>query len=118
MAAKKTPEIIPLCHPIMLTRVEVDVDLLPTGTTLPCGGVRIQATVECEGKTGVEMEALTACMAGALTVVDMVKKVDRGAIISEGRVVEKKGGESGGWELREGKLVGSGKKEGEEGEEA
>ena len=90
MAAKKTSELIPLCHPIMLTQVEVSLDL---DDGLP--GVRIAATARTTGKTGVEMEALTAVSVAALTVYDMVKAVERTARIQNIRLVEKHGGRSG-----------------------
>jgi cyclic pyranopterin monophosphate synthase len=90
MAAKKTSELIPLCHPIMLTQVEVLLDL---DDALP--GVKIAATARTTGKTGVEMEALTAVSVAALTVYDMVKAVERTARIQNIRLVEKHGGRSG-----------------------
>jgi cyclic pyranopterin monophosphate synthase len=90
MGAKKTPELIPLCHPISLTQVEVD---LRINDELP--GVMITATTRTVGKTGVEMEALTAVTIAALTVYDMVKAVDRKAKIQNVRLIEKHGGRSG-----------------------
>jgi molybdenum cofactor biosynthesis protein MoaC len=96
MAAKQCPSIIPLCHPIALTSVKVDLKLFET----PGGyqsGVRIQATVKCVGPTGVEMEAFTGVMGAALTVVDMVKGIDRGVQIGEVKLVLKTGGKSGKW---------------------
>jgi len=90
MAAKRTHELIPLCHPLMLTKVTVDI--VPD-RTLP--GCRIRASVKTTGQTGVEMEALTAVSVGCLTVYDMVKAVDRGASIEGIRLVEKMGGKSG-----------------------
>lgn len=117
MAAKRTPDIIPLCHPIMLSHVAVD--LTPTLTTAGGKGeeelleqeleqeqeqeqegggrIDISATVTCEGKTGVEMEALTAASAAALTVYDMCKAVDKGMHVEGLRVVLKEGGQSGRW---------------------
>jgi cyclic pyranopterin phosphate synthase len=89
MAAKKTSELIPLCHPLALTRVAVD--LSPKTDSI----VEITATVETTGKTGVEMEALTAVSIAALTVYDMIKAVQRDARIHNVRLVEKHGGESG-----------------------
>ena len=92
MAAKKTPEIIPLCHPIALSKVSVDIE---ADHDLP--GLHVRATVGVSGQTGVEMEALTACSAACLTIYDMVKAVDRGMEISGIVLVEKKGGKSGHW---------------------
>ncbi len=93
MGAKRTPDLIPLCHPLPLTRVAVD---LAADETLP--GVRISATVETEGRTGIEMEALTAVSVAALTVFDMLKAVDRAMHIEEIRVTLKDGGKSGRYE--------------------
>ncbi len=90
MGAKKTSELIPLCHPIALTQVEVDLRL---SDNLP--GVMITATARTIGKTGVEMEALTAVSVAALTVYDMVKAVERTAKIENVRLIEKRGGRSG-----------------------
>jgi cyclic pyranopterin phosphate synthase len=91
-AAKRTSELIPLCHPIALTRVAVALDLDEAGPAVVC-----TATVECEGRTGVEMEALTAVQVGLLTVYDMLKAVDRGMVIADVRLLEKHGGRSGDW---------------------
>jgi cyclic pyranopterin phosphate synthase len=90
MAAKKTSELIPLCHPIALTKVTVDLEL---SDDLP--GVLIEASTRTIGKTGVEMEALTAVSAAALTIYDMIKAVERTARIGNIRMVEKHGGASG-----------------------
>jgi len=90
MGAKKTSELIPLCHPIALTQVEVDLQL---SDELP--GVLIRATARTIGKTGVEMEALTAVSVAALTVYDMVKAVEKTAKIENIRLIEKRGGRSG-----------------------
>lgn len=90
MAAKRTPEIIPLCHPLLLTHVAVEVWPDPDGAA-----VRIEATVRTTGKTGVEMEALTAVSAAALTIYDMCKAVDRAMRISDIRLAQKRGGRSG-----------------------
>ncbi len=90
MGAKRTSELVPLCHPIALTQVEVNLDL---DDALP--GVKITATARTVGKTGVEMEALTAVSVAALTVYDMVKAVERTARISNIRLIEKHGGRSG-----------------------
>jgi cyclic pyranopterin phosphate synthase len=91
MAAKRTADLIPLCHPLALTRVEVDLE--PEE-----GRVVIEARVAVTGQTGVEMEALTAVSVAALTVYDMLKAVDRGMVIEEIRVVLKDGGKSGRFE--------------------
>lgn len=90
MAAKRTPDLIPLCHPISLTGVEVEL-------TLGNATVDIVATVRTTDRTGVEMEALTAVTAAALTVYDMVKGIEREATIGEVRLVAKSGGRSGDW---------------------
>jgi cyclic pyranopterin monophosphate synthase len=90
MAAKRTPELIPLCHPILLG--SVNVEFTPDEATSTIG---ISATVESTGKTGVEMEALTAVSVAALTIYDMCKAVDRGMRIGEIRLVHKSGGKSG-----------------------
>lgn len=92
--AKKTPDLIPLCHPIPLTGVEVS--LQPVGH-----GIRIVATVSATSRTGVEMEAMTAVSVAALAVYDMVKGVDRGATIESVRLLEKSGGRSGVWKRSE-----------------
>ncbi|ERE06189.1 cyclic pyranopterin monophosphate synthase MoaC [Pseudogulbenkiania ferrooxidans] len=92
MAAKKTWDLIPLCHPIALTRLAVDFELLD-GESM----VRIAVTAECNGQTGVEMEALTAVNVGLLTIYDMCKAVDRGMEITGVRLLEKDGGKSGTW---------------------
>jgi cyclic pyranopterin phosphate synthase len=89
MAAKKTSDLIPLCHPLMLSKVAVE--LVPEGED----AVAIEATVTLTGRTGVEMEALTAVTIAALTVYDMVKAVDRGMRIEDVRLVHKAGGKSG-----------------------
>ena len=90
MAAKKTAELIPLCHPLPLTRVAVD--LAPDAT-----GVTVTATAATEGKTGVEMEALTAVSVALLTLYDMAKALDKAMAIGEIRLLSKKGGKSGDW---------------------
>jgi cyclic pyranopterin monophosphate synthase len=92
MAAKRTHELIPLCHPILLTSVVVDIDHRPA---LP--GVRVRATARVKGATGVEMEALTAVSVACLTIYDMAKAVDRGMRIEGVRLIEKRGGKSGLW---------------------
>ncbi len=88
MAAKKTSDLIPLCHPLLISKVSVDFTLHDTS-------IDVEATVKVQGQTGVEMEALTACSVACLTLYDMLKAVDRGMIISNLRVVEKSGGKSG-----------------------
>jgi cyclic pyranopterin phosphate synthase len=88
--AKRTPDLVPLCHPLALHSVTVDVDVADDA-------VEIVATVRTADRTGVEMEALTAVATAALTVVDMVKAVDRAASITDVRVEEKTGGRSGTW---------------------
>jgi cyclic pyranopterin phosphate synthase len=90
MAAKRTAELIPLCHPLPLTHVKVEIDF---DDELP--GVQITSSVSTIGRTGVEMEALTAAAVSALTVYDMIKAVERGARIVEVRLQEKRGGRSG-----------------------
>ena len=90
MAAKKTAELIPLCHPLPLTRVAVD--LAPDET-----GVTVTATAATHGQTGVEMEALTAATVALLTLYDMAKAVDKAMIIGDVRLLSKKGGKSGDW---------------------
>lgn len=92
MAAKKTSELIPLCHPLPLTDAGVDIEV---DRSLP--GLRVTAWASTHGRTGVEMEALTAVTVGLLTVYDMVKALDHGMEISGVRLVEKSGGKSGDW---------------------
>jgi cyclic pyranopterin monophosphate synthase len=92
MGAKKTADLIPLCHPLPITRVALD--LVPDAS-LP--GVRITATVRTSGQTGVEMEALTAVTTGALTVYDMLKAAEKGMRIEGVRLLAKSGGKSGDW---------------------
>lgn len=99
MAVKKTPELIPLCHPIMIEGVEVQLAVSGEGGEGGGGGggggwVEIVATVKCEGKTGVEMEALTGVTVAALAVVDMCKAVDKRMVIGDVRVTKKTGGKS------------------------
>jgi cyclic pyranopterin phosphate synthase len=91
-AAKRTPELIPLAHPIAITRAGVEFELEPRR-----GAVRIVARVECRGRTGVEMEALAAAAVGLLTVYDMLKAMDRGMVLTDLRLEEKRGGRSGLW---------------------
>ena len=91
-AAKRTSELVPLCHPLPLTHVQVDFAIDEAASAVHC-------TVQAEtlGRTGVEMEALTAVQVGLLTVYDMVKAIDRGMVIGDVRVLEKHGGKSGSW---------------------
>ena len=93
MGAKKTADLIPLCHPLPITKVALD---LKPDTNLP--GIRITATVKTTGQTGVEMEALTAVSTAALTVYDMVKAVDKAMVITDTRLILKEGGKSGRYE--------------------
>jgi cyclic pyranopterin phosphate synthase len=90
MAAKRTPELIPLCHAIALTRVTVDLAVAE-------GGVEVVATAEARDRTGVEMEAMTAASVAALTLYDMLKGIDRGMVIERVALEEKEGGRSGHW---------------------
>ncbi|HZZ85208.1 MAG TPA: cyclic pyranopterin monophosphate synthase MoaC [Anaeromyxobacteraceae bacterium] len=90
MAAKRTPDLVPLCHPIALTGVDVS-------ATVRDGGVVIEATVRTRDRTGVEMEALAAVSAGCLTVYDMLKRYERGMRIEAVELLEKKGGRTGRW---------------------
>jgi cyclic pyranopterin monophosphate synthase len=92
MAAKRTPELIPLCHPLRITGVDIDF-LLDSKRS----AVTVEARVRTVDKTGVEMEALTAAAVAGLTVYDMVKAVDRGVVLSELCLIEKSGGKSGHW---------------------
>jgi cyclic pyranopterin monophosphate synthase len=92
MAAKKTPDLIPLCHPLALSSVDVKLTL-----DAKRNAVDIEATCKLKGRTGVEMEALTAASVAALTVYDMCKSVDRGMVISDVRLLHKSGGKSGTW---------------------
>jgi cyclic pyranopterin phosphate synthase len=92
MAAKRTSEIIPLCHPLPLTHISVDI-------APAAGGFSISATVRTAAQTGVEMEALTAVAAAALTLYDMLKAVDRGMVIGDIRLVRKTGGRTGEWRI-------------------
>ena len=96
MAAKRTHELIPLCHPLLLTKVSVEIE---PDDNLP--GLRVTALARVTGKTGVEMEALTAASIACLTIYDMAKAADRAMIISDIRVVEKSGGKSGDYRLQD-----------------
>jgi cyclic pyranopterin phosphate synthase len=95
MAAKRTPELIPLCHPLSLSSVDVKLAL-----DKKRNAVDIEATCKVKGRTGVEMEALTAASVAALTVYDMCKSVDRGMVISEVKLLHKSGGKSGTFNAR------------------
>jgi cyclic pyranopterin monophosphate synthase len=95
MAAKKTHELIPLCHPIGLAKVTVDIE---PDEKLP--GLRVRATTAVAERTGVEMEALTAVAVACLTIYDMAKAVDRGMLISDIHLAEKRGGRSGTWRAK------------------
>lgn len=90
MAAKRTAELIPLCHPLPLTNVAVDFEFV-------AGGIRVVATARVVGQTGVEMEALTAAAVAGLTLIDMAKGVERGIYLESVRLLEKSGGRSGSW---------------------
>ena len=94
MAAKKTSELIPLCHPLMLTHVDLDFTPNTEDNSIYC-----TCRVETRGQTGVEMEALTAIQVALLTIYDMCKAVDRGMTMTNIRLIEKKGGKSGHWKL-------------------
>ncbi len=93
MAAKRTHELIPLCHPLMLTKVAVEIE---PDEALP--GLRVRATARVTGKTGVEMEALTAASVACLTIYDMAKAVDKAMVLTGIRLLEKTGGKSGAWQ--------------------
>lgn len=93
MAAKKTADLIPLCHPLALTKVSIDFQIHPAENRVHC-----QAKVATSGQTGVEMEALTAVQVALLTIYDMCKAVDRGMTMTDIRLLEKSGGKSGHWQ--------------------
>ena len=93
MAAKRTSELIPLCHPLPLSSVAVDFEFVP-------GAVRVLAKVRVVGQTGVEMEALTAAAVAGLTLIDMTKGVERGVYLESVRLLEKSGGRSGTWKRK------------------
>jgi len=92
MAAKKTSELVPLCHPLALTHISIDLEPLADTQSVHC-----RVTVKTDGKTGVEMEALTAVQISLLTIYDMCKAMDRGMVMSDIRLLEKAGGKSGHW---------------------
>ena len=96
MAAKRTPDLIPLCHPLQLTKVDVDFEIDEENSR-----IEITATVRCRGKTGVEMEALTAVSVAALTIYDMAKAVEKTMRIGNVHLVYKSGGKSGEWRMSE-----------------
>ena len=93
MASKKTAELIPLCHPLPITHVEIDLTAEPEKNRVHC-----QTTVKTNGQTGVEMEALNATQVALLTIYDMCKAIDRGMVIQNVQLVEKQGGKSGHWQ--------------------
>jgi cyclic pyranopterin phosphate synthase len=99
MAAKRTPELIPLCHTLLLTKATVDFTIDEVESR-----VLITATVRCNGQTGVEMEALTAVSLAALTIYDMAKALDKGMVIGSIRLLEKRGGKSGEWTAETGQV--------------
>jgi cyclic pyranopterin phosphate synthase len=96
MAAKKTSDLIPMCHPLNITHAGIDFFFQPE-----INAVRIQATVSLTGRTGVEMEALTAVSVAGLTIYDMCKSYDKGMVISTIRLISKSGGKSGAWQAAE-----------------
>lgn len=93
LAAKQTPALIPLTHPVHINSVDITFDLDRAG-----GGIEVRAIVRCDGKTGVEMEAMTACAVAALTIYDMCKSAEKGISIESLQLVRKSGGKSGVWE--------------------
>ena len=95
MAAKRTHELIPLCHPLALSGISVEIE-----PDAELQGLRVRATVKVAGQTGVEMEALTAVSVACLTIYDMAKAVDRGMTITDVRLIEKRGGKSGTWRAK------------------
>lgn len=97
MAAKRTPDIIPMCHSIMLSGVAVEFSDIVEPDDSGCTGIKVMVTVSCAGQTGVEMEALTAANVALLTIYDMCKAIDRGMRIEYVQLEEKRGGKSGLW---------------------
>jgi cyclic pyranopterin phosphate synthase len=93
LAAKQTPTLIPLAHPVAINSVDITFDLEPT-----TGVIEVHAIVRCEGKTGVEMEAMTACTVASLTIYDMCKSAEKGIVIESVQLMRKSGGKSGTWE--------------------
>ena len=98
MAAKHTPDIIPMCHPIVLTGVDIAFSEVLAADAEGCVGIKVLATATCSGQTGVEMEALTAANVALLTIYDMCKAIDRGMRIENVQLEEKRGGKSGVWQ--------------------
>ncbi|MDI6900854.1 MAG: cyclic pyranopterin monophosphate synthase MoaC [Anaerosomatales bacterium] len=94
MAAKRTADLIPMCHPLAITHAAVDLEPVEAG-------IRVTATVDTDGKTGVEMEALTAASVAGLTLYDMAKAVDRGMVVDDLKLLSKEGGASGTWTRKE-----------------
>ncbi len=103
MAAKHTPDIIPMCHPVALSGVEVEFSELVEPDAQGCVGIKVLATASCVGQTGVEMEALCAANVALLTIYDMCKAIDRGMRIECVQLEEKRGGKSGVWQRGAGK---------------
>jgi len=97
MAAKHTPDIIPMCHPVMLSGVEVSFSEITEADAAACVGIKVVTTASCVGQTGVEMEALCAANVALLTIYDMCKAIDRGMRIECVQLEEKRGGKSGVW---------------------
>ena len=97
MAAKRTPDLIPMCHSLALTGVDVDFSEILESDAEGCVGIKVTTTARCVGQTGVEMEALTAASAALLTIYDMCKAIDRGMRIEAIQLEEKRGGKSGVW---------------------
>ena len=93
MGAKRAPDLIPMCHPILMDGINLELSLEEERKS-----VEIRATVSCDGRTGVEMEALTAVQTGLLTIYDMLKAIDRGMVMTDIRLLEKSGGRSGTWQ--------------------
>jgi cyclic pyranopterin phosphate synthase len=93
LAAKQTPSLIPLTHPVAINSIDVTFDLDPSA-----GTIEVRAIVKCDGKTGVEIEAMTACAVAALTIYDMCKSAEKGIVIESIQLVRKSGGKSGVWE--------------------
>jgi len=98
MAAKHTPGLIPMCHPLPLSAVEVEFSEILAADAEGCVGIQVRATTRCTGPTGVEMEALTAAAGALLTIYDMCKAIDRGMRIENIQLEEKSGGKSGTWQ--------------------
>jgi len=103
MAAKRTPDIIPMCHAIALSGVQVEFAEVTEADAQGCVGLRAEVTASCVGQTGVEMEALTAVNVALLTIYDMCKAIDRGMRIENVQLEEKRGGKSGVWKRGENK---------------